>query len=143
MRLWSLHPKYLDSKGLVALWRETLLARYVLEGKTKGYNNHPQLLRFKKSNDSISTINQYLVEIYNEALKRNYHFNKEKITYNFEKSKLFVTNGQLDYEIKHLLNKLKIRDICKFNELKSNLVFDVHPIFIVIDGDIEEWEIQK
>jgi carboxyl-terminal processing protease len=29
MRLWSLHPKYLDAQGLVALWREALLAKAV------------------------------------------------------------------------------------------------------------------
>jgi len=43
MRIWSLHPKYLDSKGMVALWREALLAKQVLLNKTKGYKNHPQL----------------------------------------------------------------------------------------------------
>ena len=64
MRIWSLHPKYLDSKGLVALWRETLLAKHVLEGKTKGYKNHPQLNRFKEIKDPIGVINQYLSEIY-------------------------------------------------------------------------------
>ena len=52
MRLWSVHPKYLDSKGLVALWREALLAKQVLEGGTKGYRNHPQLDRFKKSGET-------------------------------------------------------------------------------------------
>lgn len=37
MRLWSIHPRYLDTKGLVALWRETLLlAQAVLFGNTKG-----------------------------------------------------------------------------------------------------------
>lgn len=35
MRLWTLHPKYLDTKGLVALWREALLAQKVLQGKQK------------------------------------------------------------------------------------------------------------
>nr|WP_243687290.1 pyrimidine dimer DNA glycosylase/endonuclease V [Methanobacterium formicicum] len=54
MRLWSLHPKYLDVKGLVALWREGLLARAVLKGKTKGYTNHPQLIRFKNQKKSGS-----------------------------------------------------------------------------------------
>ena len=48
MRIWSLHPRYLDAKGLVAVWRETLLAKHVLEGKTKGYKNHPQLNRFRE-----------------------------------------------------------------------------------------------
>jgi hypothetical protein len=33
MRLWSLHPEYLDANGLVALWREALLAQAFLQGK--------------------------------------------------------------------------------------------------------------
>ena len=37
MRLWSLHPRYFDSKGLTAAWREALLARAVLTGQTRGY----------------------------------------------------------------------------------------------------------
>jgi hypothetical protein len=36
MRLWTLHPKYLDARGLVALWREALLAQKVLRGATRG-----------------------------------------------------------------------------------------------------------
>ncbi len=48
MRLWSLHPKYLDRQGLLAVWREGLLAQKVLQGKTKGYKNHPQLKRFQQ-----------------------------------------------------------------------------------------------
>jgi len=70
MRIWSLHPKYLDSKGLVALWRETLLAKHVLEGKTKGYKNHPQLNRFKAMKKPVEVINQYLSEIFIEAINR-------------------------------------------------------------------------
>ena len=79
MRIWSLHPKYLDAKGLVALWRETLLAKHVLEGKTKGYKNHPQLQRFKKAKYPLELINQYLSEVYHEALNRNYNFDNEKL----------------------------------------------------------------
>jgi hypothetical protein len=41
MRLWSIHPEYLDAKGLVALWREALLAQNVLQCNTKGYKKHP------------------------------------------------------------------------------------------------------
>src|SRR6476660_10497878 len=78
MRIWSIHPKYLDSKGLVALWRETLLAKNVLEGNTKGYKNHPQLNRFRESKRAIDCINQYLSEIHKEAEKRNYSFDKNK-----------------------------------------------------------------
>jgi hypothetical protein len=109
MRIWSIHPKYLDTKGLVALWRETLLAKHVLEGKTKGYRNHPQLNRFKQADKPIDSINQYLATVYNEALARNYKFDKEKIDWNFESSVMRVTTGQIKYEIAHLLNKLKIR----------------------------------
>jgi len=47
LRLWSIHPKYLDYKGLVAVWREGLLAKRVLMGETKEYRDHPQLLRLK------------------------------------------------------------------------------------------------
>jgi hypothetical protein len=143
MRLWSLHPKYLDAKGLVALWREALLAKHVLEGKTKGYTNHPQLSRFKKTKNPVETINQYLSEIYLEAFKRNYNFEKGKIDWNFQKSNLTVTRGQLNYEARHLLNKLKTRNITRFEELKSNSAFENHPLFIVVEGDIEEWEILK
>ena len=49
MRLWSIHPKYLDPAGLTACWREGLLAREVLCGRTSGYRNHPQLARLTVS----------------------------------------------------------------------------------------------
>jgi hypothetical protein len=141
MRLWSLHPKYLDAKGLVAVWREALLAKNVLEGKTKGYKNHPQLNRFKAAKNPVDTINQYLSEIFFEASNRNYNFDKQKINWKFKKCKLTVTIGQLNYEVRHLLNKLQIRDAVKYGQLKTNTQFDSHPLFNVIDGDIENWEI--
>ena len=141
MRIWSLHPKYLDSKGLVALWREALLAKNVLEGKTIGYKNHPQLNRFKQAKRPLETINQYLSEIYLESVIRNYNFDKQKINWSFKKSKLPVTTGQLNYEVKHLLIKLKTRDKNKYEELKTRSTFDIHPLFILVNGDIEEWEI--
>jgi len=60
MRIWSFHPKYLDAQGLVALWRESLLAKQVQEGKIKGYNNRPLLIRFKNPGNAVGFINQYL-----------------------------------------------------------------------------------
>lgn len=141
MRIWSLHPKHLDTKGLVALWRETLLAKHVLEGKTKGYKNHPQLNRFKEI--GLDAINQYLSIVYLDSISRKYKFNKDKIDWNFEPKKITVTNGQIDYEIKHLLSKLSVRDSVKYNELKRNTNFEIHPIFEVVDGGIEDWEILK
>lgn len=141
MRIWSLHPKYLDSKGLIALWRETLLAKNVLEGKTKGYKNHPQLKRFKAIENPVEGINQYLSEIFIEATSRNYNFDKQKIDWNFKKIKMDVTNGQLNYEVAHLLNKLHVRDLKKYEALKTNLTFEAHPLFKLVEGAIENWEI--
>ena len=79
MRLWSLHPKYLDPQGLVALWREALLARAVLQGKTKGYKHHPQLRRFQESPSPRRYIAAYLKEVHAEATRRGYRFDGKKI----------------------------------------------------------------
>ena len=140
MRIWSVHPKYLDSKGLIALWRETLLAKNVLEGKTKGYKTHPQLDRFKAHTDPLSSINYYLSEVYFESVKRNYKFDKSKIDWIFFKSKITVTNGQLDYEVQHLMSKLITRDKAKYEVLKNIIKFDCNPLFEIIVGNIESWE---
>lgn len=140
MRIWSLHPKYLDSKGLVALWRESLLARKVLQGKTKGYKNHPQLIRFKKADNPIQTINWYLKYVFDEVQIREYHFDisKFRLTGNIEK--LSVTNGQMEFEIQHLIKKLKNRDICKYNQIIHFKNIDPHPLFFVKNGGVELWE---
>jgi len=141
MRLWSIHPKYLDAKGLVALWRETLLAKHVLEGKTKGYKNHPQLNRFQKSKKPLDAINSYLAVIHQEAVSRQYNFDKQKVDWSFVPTYLSVTKGQLQYESVHFLSKIKRRDSKKYEELKTLLTFDPHPLFNIIDGDTEDWEI--
>ena len=140
MRIWSLHPKYLDAKGLVALWRETLLAKHVLDGKTRGYKNHPQLIRFRKCKKPLEAVNQYLTEVFKESVLRGYKFDKKKVNQNFTKVKLKVTSKQIEYEAKHLLRKLKIRDKEKYKSLKKLNVFESHPLFKIADGEIEEWE---
>lgn len=140
MRIWSLHPKYLDAKGLVALWRETLLAKHVLENKTKGYKNHPQLNRFKKAKYPVDCVNYYLFFVLKEAQSRNYDFDASKISSIFKRSKLAVTNGQIDYETKHLLKKLKTRDSKKFKEIKKLSSLEPHPMFRIKGGEIEDWE---
>ena len=140
MRIWSLHPRYLDAKGLVALWRETLLAKHVLENKTRGYKNHPQLQRFKNAKQPLDAVNQYLAVVLQEAIKRGYRFDASKISL-FKASKLTVTSGQVAYEVKHLLAKLKTRDPQRFKELKTLQAFRPHPLFKVKTGAIESWEI--
>ncbi|MBN2485574.1 MAG: hypothetical protein JXB34_06345 [Bacteroidales bacterium] len=140
MRIWSVHPCYLDTKGLVALWRETLLAKNVLEGNTKGYKNHPQLERFKSVQKPVEAINQYLTDVYYEALKRGYSFDKEKINYKFSPVKMNVTTGQLRFEREHLLKKLQTRDTEKYSKLISLKELLPHPMFTATEGNIEEWE---
>lgn len=141
MRIWSIHPQYLDSKGLVALWRETLLAKKVLENQTTGYRNHPQLERFNKSGNLLENINFYLSIVYQEAIVRQYKFDSNKFKLPETSFSMNVTQGQLTYEFSHLLKKLKIRDVERYNHLKDIEIVRPHPLFQVIKGEIEEWEI--
>jgi hypothetical protein len=140
MRLWSLHPEYLDVKGLVALWREGIMARNVLNGKTKGYKNHPQLERFKKQDDPVLAIDTYLLNVYMESKRRKYNFKRDRIGFKFIDYKIEVTDGQMLYEFKHLKRKLKVRDPEKY-EIVADLDFPIpNPVFKIVEGDIESWE---
>lgn len=141
MRIWSLHPKHLDAKGLVALWRETLLAQKVLLGATKGYRNHPQLERFKQHADPLAAIGDYLHEVQREAERRAYRFDASKILHTGAAAKLQVTDGQLEYELMHLRNKLKVRDPAAYERLMRAGQPVVHPLFEVISGGIASWEV--
>jgi len=140
MRLWTIHPKYLDSKGLVALWREALLAQKVLKNETKGYRKHPQLIRFQNTENPMGVIGNYLEEIYKESMKRGYHFTKSKINRNRSTSKIKIQKGQLIYELYHLKKKLKNRDLNAYQSIITTKHPDPNPIFEVIDGGIESWE---
>ncbi|MGC8770761.1 MAG: pyrimidine dimer DNA glycosylase/endonuclease V [Brevinematia bacterium] len=143
MRLWSISPEYLDTKGLLALWREGLLARNVLSGKTIGYKSHPQLERFKNYINPIEALDAFLTYVYLEAEKRGYNFNKSKINFSKKERLIKVKSGQIQYEFNHLLNKLKNRDIKRYNLIK-NIGFEnikTNPIFEVYDSnEIEKWE---
>ena len=143
MRLWTIHPQYLDTKGLLAVWREGLLAQKVLQNQTRGYRNHPQLRRFKSSPDANGAISMYLRGIYTEALNRGYHFSEYKIGQTEFNSQIPCTQGQLLYEWEHLRKKLMIRDVTRYRELESLPVPMPHPLFNIIEGDVEDWEIKK
>ncbi|MDI6724310.1 MAG: pyrimidine dimer DNA glycosylase/endonuclease V [Methanobacterium sp.] len=140
MRLWSLHPKYLDVKGLCGLWREGIMARNALLGIREGYRNHPQLERFKKQEDPIVSIDTYLLHVYEESKRRNYNFNRDRIGNKFQDYKIDVTEGQINYEIKHLKRKLKKRDLESYNKLKKIKCPELNPIFKPVKGKIESWE---
>ncbi len=141
MRIWSLHPQHLDAKGLVALWRETLLAQKVLCGETKGYRNHPQLTRFKNHPEPLAAIAAYLLAVQHEAERRGYHFDASKILQAGSKIKIPVTDGQVAYELAHLQAKLKVRDPAAYARLSHVAQPTIHPLFKMISGEIEEWEV--
>lgn len=140
MRLWSLHPCYLDAKGLVALWREGLLARAVLKKETPGYQYHPQLVRFRECGNPIAAINQYLRAIYEEAAKRGYHFDADKLGRKESCAKIGIAEGQLGYEWEHLRAKLRQRNRAQYQKNKEVAKPRPHPLFKTSAGGIASWE---
>lgn len=140
MRLWSIHPRYLDVKGLLAVWREGLLARKVLRGETKGYRNHPQLDRFKRAPDPLAAIDDYLAAICDHATQRGYSFDRSKIAPTGRAPLIDVTDGQIAYEWSHLLSKLKARSPDHYALWSGHTHPGPHPLFRVVPGPIEPWE---
>ncbi len=153
MRIWSLHPKYLDAAGLVALWRETLLAQKVLQGLTKGYRNHPQLDRFRNQPDPLAAIGAYLTGVLADADSRGYNFDRTKIVVPGAASPsgpvtpIPVTHGQLVYEFEWLHSKLVARSpgilkqaIWTETAARTPAAITAHPIFAPVPGAIEPWE---
>lgn len=140
MRIWTLHPKYLDSKGLVAAWREALLAQKVLRGKTKGYRHHPQLIRFIQTHHPVAAIASYLEGLHNESRQRGYSFDRTKIHAHRSIPAIAATRGQLIYEWVHLRKKLYRRDRKKFYALPDLVEPEPHPSFLIVKGPVESWE---
>ncbi len=140
MRLWSLHPKYLDSRGLTALWREALLAQKVLHLATQGYRKHPQLERFHSHPDPQAAIATYLQYVHEESVSRGYRFDAAKISPLWTTRRIPCTTGQLQYEKERLERKLKSRDAARYRELRSLDTIEAHPLFIIVDGEREPWE---
>lgn len=140
MRLWSLHPSYLDSVGLTACWREGLLARAVLQGRTLGYRNHPQLERFRAQPEPLVMLDTYLRAILEEAHRRGFAFDASKIGPRFSSRYMTVTTGQLMYEWQHLKEKLKRRAFTQYEKIASLTEPLPHPLFQVVVGEIEPWE---
>lgn len=140
MRVWSLHPRYLDPVGLVALWRETLLARKVLLGQTRGYRHHPQLRRFQAQADPVAAIDTYLQAVHGEALARGYRFDAGKFDAAARSSPISVTEGQRDHEWQHLRAKLQARSPEVLARWESVVEPDLHPLFTLRPGAVEPWE---
>lgn len=144
MRLWTIHPSYLDTKGLLAVWREALLAQHVLAGETKGYVNHPQLQRFKEYPQPLLAIAVFLTEICAEAQKRGYNFDKTKIRTSIpnEFPLIAVNDGQVQYEFEWLKSKLQTRDPRRYEALLHDNIGQIrlNGLFTLRKGPVEPWE---
>ena len=137
-----MHPKYLDAKGLVALWREALLAQAVLRGETKGYRHHPQLNRLRSAASPVRSIAAYLRAVHAEATRRGYRFDEKKIGRGGSVPRIAATRGQLDYEWKHLRTKLRARDPARLAALRS-VKPEPHPLFRIVPGGVAGWEVVR
>ncbi len=140
MRLWTIHPKYLDPKGLVALWREALLARAVLRGETAGYRHHPQLDRFRAHATPRTAINAYLAGVLEESQARGYSFDASKVGPVRGRIKIPATTGQIAHEWRHLLGKLELRSPELFARARAITEPNPHPVFRVTAGSVAAWE---
>ena len=140
MRLWSINPSYLDAAGLVALWREGLLAQKVLLGQTRGYRAHPQLARFRAHPDPVLAIGCYLHAVVAEASRRGYRFDAAKVAQHGSCGQLAVPRGQVDYEWEHLLRKLQARSPAVYDLHRELTEPQPHPLFRIVPGGIAEWE---
>lgn len=140
MRLWSLHPRYFDRQALTACWREGLLAQAVIDEPGRGYSRHPQLRRFRETDDPRAAIGDYLSAIVDEADAREYHFNRDKIRKTGSENKMLVNSGQLEYEWGHLLAKLERRSPTLWQRWHHLQAPEAHPSFTVVTGPTAEWE---
>ena len=136
-----MHPEYLDTKGLVALWREALLAQKVLRGETKGYRRHPQLQPFKETAAPVAAIATYLSDVHAEASRRDFKFDASKIARGRFSNVIDVTDGQISYEMVHLMRKLWKRDRKRYLRIRNEAEVEQHPMFRIVAGPVAEWEV--
>lgn len=166
MRIWSLHPRYLDRQGLTACWREALLAQAVLAGRTRGYRQHSQLTRFRAQPHAVAAVGAYLGGVASEAARRGYRFDVGRIdrpeptdgtttvaaTSSESASsvgeassgalvpRIPVTAGQVAHEWAHLSAKLVVRSPERAAAQVAVTAPEVHPLFVVVPGPVEDWE---
>jgi len=140
MRLWTPHPRHLDAQGLTALWRESLLARAVIAGQTRGYTRHPQLLRFQAHPDPRAAIECYLHAVHAESVARGFRFDAGKLGPASDIPRITSTDGQLAREWQHLLSKLQSRSPAMFVRLRDVAVPEAHPLFEIVPGPVAAWE---
>lgn len=150
-RLWSLHPGYLDQKGLGACWKEAKGAQTSLMNPDAGGQQHSALIRFRAHHDPVGAIGAYMRSLWVEAaLRRNYRYNYKLIAQPNPPSEVYETNfampvtkGQVQYEAEFLREKINKRDGLPRLYLPSPNTLEairLHPLFYMVEGDVEDWE---
>jgi hypothetical protein len=113
VRLWSLHPKYLDA---------------------------PQLHRFREHPSPRRAIDAWLAGLHAEATLRGYSFDRSKIGPLYKLTRIPVTRGQIDYEWRHLKRKLARRSPAQLAKVKLVRRPHCHPLLCARPGPIAAWE---
>lgn len=129
----------------MAQWREGLGAQTSLRAwyfgdSTVGYQNHPQLERFKTCENPLGALHYYLLNTYSDSLVRKYKFNVSKLIVPDDTAYVHIPlhEGQLDYEIERLRGKIEKRapeELWRLEEKRESAY-----IFQLVDGDVETWE---
>lgn len=148
MRIWSVHPRFLDRQALIAGWRETLLAQKVLDGGTKGYKHHPQLDRWRETPEPLVSIGSYLWGLREEATARGYQFDAGRILFppadpRALDASMPLSTGQLDLEWHHLETKVQARSPEVYARWFAPGVEQEaapHPMFRLFEGPRASWE---
>ncbi len=124
----------------MALWREALLARHVLRGKTVGYRHHPQLERFRACSAPQAAIDVYLGGVHVESIARGYDFDRSKFRQAILPRRIAVTEGQLEYEWDWLMRKLRQRNPRLYRLHRGAPEVELHPLFRLRPGPVAPWE---
>jgi pyrimidine dimer DNA glycosylase len=111
--------------------------------QTRGYKNHPQLLRFSEMENPPAALAAYLKAVHEESVRRGYNFDGSKIGAQRSRRKIRETRGQLLYEWKHLKRKFKKRDSKRSRDFASVKIPAPHPLFEMVSGEIRAWEKPK
>lgn len=159
MRLWNIHPMYLDTAGLNALWREGLGALAVIDDPTSaGYYKHPQLEPFIRSGGGRRDIaQQWLVEymwhVHRESVRRGFKYDLSLVMRHrddipcVDPDGIIIPKGQLLFEFTHLQTKLRTRDPVVFKRNAAHHGLGgrppvAHPSVVIdmTDATYADWE---
>lgn len=140
MRLWSIHPRYLDPAGLCGLWREALLAQRVVEGRTLAYRRHPQVCRLLQEDDPPGAMHAYLQGVWEEGDSRGYCLDRARITPCTSSAPMAAPQGQLEYELVLLALKLRLRNPAFLDALPRVEEVEPHPSIRPVPGGAAWWE---